>query len=85
MLVRRKGRAAWNNGPRGAAVLTDLSPVRFSVHSSFPVTRVEVSEVATPNPAEIKSPGVLAAQGPPRGLFPFLSLRITEAQMTDMN
>lgn len=63
------------------------SPVRLSVHSSLPVMRVEVSEVTTPNPAEIKSPAVLAAQGPPRGggLFPFLSLRITEAQMTDMN
>lgn len=37
------------------------------------------------NPANITSHGVKAAQGPPEGLFPFLSLRITEAQMTDMN
>lgn len=82
-----EGEGCREQGPRRAAVLRALrpSPARLSVHSSLPVMRVEVSEVATPSPAEIKSPGVLAAQGPPGGLFPFLSLRITEAQMTDMN
>lgn len=58
-----KGRArvACKAGPRRAAVFTDFSSsvhMRLSVHSSMPVTRVEVSEVATPNPAEIKSSGV---------------------------
>lgn len=46
--------------------------------------RVEVSEVATPKPAEIMSPGVKLPRVPPKGLFPFLSLGITEDQMTDM-
>lgn len=49
-------------GPGRAAVFKDFCPLSEIVRPWFtlpiPVMRVEVSEVATPNPAEIKSPGV---------------------------
>lgn len=57
MLVRRKGEEGLP-GPRRGAIFCSPLHMRLSVHSSIPVMRVEVSEVATPNPAEIKSPGV---------------------------
>lgn len=70
----RRERVACRAEPWRAAVFS-LAPLnlRFTVHSCIPAMRVGVSEVATPNPAEIMSPGVKLPRVLPRVSCPFLS------------
>lgn len=81
MLVRREGEQGL---PRRAAVFTDFCS---SFLSSFFHASHEGGSFwgGHPQSSRDQDPWSVAAQGPPEGILPFLSLRITEAQMTDRN
>lgn len=74
-------------GPGKQLFSQSYSP-QGEAHSSFLHSSREGGSFWGGHPREYSrhhEPWCEAAQGPPEGLFPFLSLRITEAQMTDMN